>query len=270
MTIRKSMLHVILVVGAFFMLFPFVWMIITSLKSPDEVLAIPPVILPAKPEFSNFVDIFTDKPFGTYFFNSAIVTLAVTLLQVFTSALAGYAFARFEFRMKNAIFMIFIGTMMIPMEVTLIPNYFILKNLGWLDRYLALIVPWGASVFGIFLMRQFFMTLPRELLEQAQMEGCSHWQILWYIVFPVSKPVFVSVAIFAILGSWNAFLWPLIMTSSQSMYTLPVGLSVFATEFASRFNLMMAAAVVATLPVLVIYFFAQNYFEEGISANAER
>lgn len=270
MTIKRAILYILLAIGALFMLFPFVWMIITSLKMPEEVLAMPPVIFPSKLDFKNFIDIFTDKPFGIYFFNSVLVTALVTIMQVFTSALAGYAFTRFEFKGKNAIFMIFLGTMMIPMEVTLVPNYFILKNLEWLDTYFALIIPWGASVFGIFLMRQFMMSLPRELFEQAQMDGCTHWQILWKIVFPMSKPVFVSVAIFSMLGSWNAFLWPLIMTNSQNMYTLPVGLSVFASEFATRFNLMMAAAVVATLPVLVIYFFAQNYFEEGIAAASER
>lgn len=170
----------------------------------------------------------------------------------------------------GALFMLFLGTMMIPMEVTLIPNYFILKKLGWLDTYLALIVPWGASVFGIFLIRQHMMSLPRELLEQAEIDGCSQWQILWIIVFPMSKPVFVSVGIFSMLGSWNAFLWPLIMTSSQNMYTLPVGLSVFASEFATRFNLMMAAAVLATLPVVAVYFAAQRYFNEGFAMTVER
>ena len=190
-----------------------------------------------------------------------------TLLQVITSALAGYAFARFEFKGKNAIFLIFLGTMMIPMEITLVPNYLILKNLRWLDTYLALTVPWAVSVFGIFLMRQFFKSLPKELFESASIDGCTHWQILWKIVFPISKPVFVSVGIFSLIGSWNAFLWPLIMTNSENMRTIPVGLAYFTFEFTSRYNLMMAAAVFATLPVIIIYFFAQKQFVEGIATS---
>ena len=155
--------------------------------------------------------------------------------------------------------------MMIPVEVTLIPNYIILKNLGWLDTYFALIIPWAVNVFGIFLMRQFFLSLPKELFEQAQIDGCSHWQILWKILFPVAKPVFISVGLFSLIGSWNSFLWPLIMTNSENMRTLPVGLAYFTFEFATRYHLMMAAALFATLPVIIVYFFAQKYFVEGIA-----
>jgi len=265
MKIKRVLLYAALSGGAFIMLIPFLWMVLTAFKLPAEVLQIPPKLLPSKLSFANFRDAFAAAPFGVYFFNSLFVTTANTILQVVTSALAGYAFARFDFKWKKVVFMIFLGTMMIPVEVTLIPNYILLKNLGWLDTYFALIIPWAVNVFCIFLMRQFFLSLPKELFEQAQIDGCTHWQILWKIVFPVSKPVFISAGIFSLIGSWNAFLWPLIMTNSESMRTLPVGLSYFTLEFATRYHLMMAAALFATLPVLIVYFLAQKYFVEGIA-----
>ena len=265
MKTKRALLYTALIAGAFIMVVPFIWMVLTAFKLPDEVLTMPPKFLPSTLNFKNFTDAFDAAPFGRYFFNSFFVTVVSTALQVLTSALAGYAFARFEFYGKKTLFLVFLGTMMIPVEVTLIPNYIILKNIGWLDTYLALIIPWVANVFGIFLMRQFFMSLPKELFEQAQIDGCTHWQILWKIVFPVSRPVFISAGIFSMIGSWNAFLWPLIMTNSESMRTLPVGLAYFTFEFASRYHLMMAAALFATLPVLIVYFFAQKYFVEGIA-----
>ena len=265
MKIRRIFLYVLLSLGAFVMAVPFLWMFLTSFKPASEVLQMPPRLFPSVFNFRNYYDAFTAAPFAVYFINSILVTTISTALQILTSALAGYAFARFEFKGKKALFMLFLGTMMIPVEVTLIPNYMILANLGWLDTYMALVLPWAVTVFGIFLMRQFFLSLPKELFEQAQIDGCSHWQILWKVVFPVSKPVFISVGIFSMIGSWNSFLWPLIMTNSENMRTLPVGLAYFTFEFASRYNLMMAAALFATLPVILAYIFAQKYFTEGIA-----
>ncbi|MFH1825496.1 MAG: carbohydrate ABC transporter permease [Candidatus Firestonebacteria bacterium] len=264
---KKILVYFILTMGALIMIGPFLWMILTSLKSQSEVLMMPPRLIPSRLNFENYLESFTAAPFARYFFNSIFVTVANTVLTVFTSALAGYAFAILSFKGRNILFLIFLGTMMIPMEIILIPNYFILKNLGWLDTYFALIIPWSASVFGIFLMRQFFRTLPKELFESASIDGCSHWQILWKIVFPISKPVFISVGLFSMIGSWNAFLWPLIMTSSEGMRTIPVGLSTFTSEFGTRFHLMMAAATFTTVPVIVVYLFAQRYFMEGISTS---
>ena len=267
MKIKRSLLYISLAAGAFLMMVPFLWMVLTSLKAPDEVLAIPPKLLPSVFNLKNYAYAFEAAPFGRYFFNSFLVTIASTLLQVVTSALAAYAFARFKFKGKKFLFLLFLGTMMIPVEVTLVPNYLILSKLGWIDTYTALVIPWAVSVFGIFLMRQFFVSLPAELFDQAQIDGCTHWQILWKIVLPISKPVFITVGLFSMLGSWNSFLWPLIMTNSESMRTVPVGLSYFTLEYATRYHLMMAAALFATLPVLVVYFFAQKYFIEGISTS---
>ncbi len=265
MKIKRNLLYLFLLAGAFLMAVPFIWMLLTSLKAPDEVLTIPPKLLPSVLNFKNYSYAFAAAPFGLYFLNSFLVTAVSTFLQVVTSALAAYAFARFEFRGKKILFLLFLGTMMIPIEVTLVPNYIILKNLGWLDTYMALIIPWAVSVFGIFLMRQFFISLPKELFDQAQIDGCTHWQILWKIVFPISRPVFITVSVFSMVGSWNSFLWPLIMTSSESMRTVPVGLAYFSFEYATRYHLMMAAALFATLPVIIVYFFAQKYFIEGIA-----
>jgi multiple sugar transport system permease protein len=262
---KKFLIYFILTVGAILMMGPFLWMVISSFKSQSEVLMIPPKWIPSTLNFKNYSEAWTSAPFARYFLNSIFVTIANTILSVITSALAGYAFAIFRFKGKDLLFLLFLGTMMIPMEVTLIPNYFILKNLGWLDTFFALIVPWSASVFGIFLMRQFFKSLPKELFESASIDGCTHWQILWKIVFPISKPVFISVGLFSMIGSWNAFLWPLIMTSSEAMRTIPVGLSTFTSEFGTRFHLMMAAATFTTVPIIIVYLFAQKYFVEGIA-----
>jgi len=264
---KKVLTYIVLIFGAVFMLLPFYWMVTTSFKLPSEVLAIPPKWFPSTFNLKNYADALRTAPFALYFFNSIMVAVINTALQVLTSAMAGYAFARFNFRFKDQLFLLFLGTMMIPMEVILIPNYLLLKYLGIYNTYFALTLPWAASVFGIFLMRQFVMSLPNELFESAEIDGCNHWQILWKIVFPISKPVFISVGLFSLIGSWNSFLWPLIMTDSESMRTIPVGLAYFTTEYASRYHLMMAAAVLSTIPIVITYFFAQKQFVEGIATS---
>ena len=266
-TMKRFLTYAILIIGAIIMLLPFYWMVSTSFKAPQEVLSVPPKWFPSALNFSNYLNAMKSAPFGMFFFNSVLVALINTALQIITAALAGYAFARLDFRFKNALFLFFLGTMMIPMEVILVPNYMLLKYLGMHNTYFALIIPWAASVFGIFLVRQFVLSLPKELFESAEIDGCTHWQILWKIVFPSAKPVFISVGIFSLIGSWNSFLWPLIMTDSESMRTIPVGLAYFTAEFSTRYHLMMAAAVLSILPIILIYFFAQKQFVEGIATS---
>lgn len=263
--LNKIIVYTVLTVAAIVMLIPFLWMVITSLKTLPDTWMVPPTFIPKKFNFQNYLEAFNSAKFPRYFLNSIIVTVVNTFFQIITSTLAGYAFAKLNFKGKNVLFLLFLGTMMIPMEVTLIPNFFIMKGLHWHDTYFALTVPWAASVFSIFLMRQFFKSLPNELFESASIDGCTHWQILWKIIFPLSKPVFITVALFSIIGSWNAFLWPLIMTNSDAMRTIPVALKSFTSEYAMRYNLLMAAATFTTIPIIILYLFAQKYFVEGIA-----
>ena len=215
--------------------------------------------------WENYKIAWNSVPFATYFFNSFFVAIVCTILELATSALGAYAFAKMDFFGKKLLFMIFLGTMMVPGEMLLIPNYITIIKLGWIDSYKALIIPWIVSVFGIFLMRQFFMTIPDELHDAAKIDGCGRFRFLWQIVIPLSKPVLVTAALFKFIGSWNAFLWVLIVTNSPEMRTLPVGLSYFSSEAGTDFHLMMAASTFALLPILILFFFTQKQFIQGIT-----
>lgn len=204
-------------------------------------------------------------PFGRYYLNSAIVSVTVTLLQILISSLAAFAFARLRFRGRDAIFVLYLATLMIPFPVTLIPNFLIVKNLGWYNTYQALIVPALFSVFSTFLLRQYYRTLPMDLDEAARMDGASSFRIWLQIVLPLSGPVLAALAIFVFQGVWNDFLWPLVVTSSETMRTIPVGLAAFVGQYSTAWGLLMAGAVIALLPVLVIYILAQKWFVQGIT-----
>lgn len=203
--------------------------------------------------------------FARYFFVSIFTSLAATVGTLITGALAAFAFSRFEFFGKGAFFYIVLATMMVPGQILLIPNFLILSQLGWLDTYAALIVPWLASVFTIFLMRQFFLQIPDDLWEAARIDGASHFRYLWQIVVPLSKPVFITAGIFNFLGNWNALLWPLIVTSQPRMRTLMVGLQTFTEEAGVSFHLLMAASTMAILPAVLLFLFLQRFFIEGIA-----
>lgn len=265
MVYKKITIHTILIFSSIIMIMPFIWMVSTSLKEASEVLVIPPVLTPNKLNFKNFKDIFQRVPFTRYFLNSIFVSLITVLGQLITSYFAAYAFAKMKFRFKNLIFFLFLGTMMVPLEVTLIPNYIFIAKLGLLDTYFSLIVPWLASVFGIFLLREYFKTIPDELFEAASIDGCGHVNFLIRIMLPISKPVVISVGLINFLSSWNSFLWPLIMTNSTEMRTLPVGLAYFTFEYSSRYHLMMSASLLATIPVLIFYFIARKHLMQSMS-----
>lgn len=243
---------------------PFLWMVTTSLKSSTELLGNPGWI-PQDWAWKNYVDAWQAAPFGRYFANSVLVAVLTVGLQFVTSALAAYAFARIPFPGRDRLFALFLGSMMIPEPVTLVPNYVLLSKLGWINSFYALIIPWGASAFSIFLLRQFFKSLPKELEDAARIDGCSRLDILWRIVLPLSKPALLSMSMFAFVGSWNAFLWPLIATNSESMRTVQVGVSVFAQDAGTHYSLLMAAATFTMLPMILLFFFVQRYFVEGIA-----
>jgi len=262
-------LHVILILGAVIMVLPFLFMVSTSLKTRSAVLSeFPPRLIPSTFMVSNYSTALTSLPFDRFYLNSLIVASAVTILQLFTSSLTAFAFARLRFKGRNTLFFLFLIGLMIPFPVLLVPNFIIVRQLGWFDTYLALIVPPSFSAFSIFLLRQYYRGFPMEYDEAARMDGASSLRIWWNIILPNSKPALAALAIFIFLGTWNDFLWPLVVTNSEEMRTLPVGLSMFQGQYLVRWELLMAATVVALVPVLIIYFFAQNWIIRGLSVTS--
>ncbi|HEY8541222.1 MAG TPA: carbohydrate ABC transporter permease, partial [Pseudothermotoga sp.] len=215
--------------------------------------------------FQNYVMAWKSAPFGIYYINTAFVSIVTTILEIIFAAMAAYAFAIMRFPGKNLIFALFLGTMMIPGEVLLVPNFITISKLGWIDTYYALIIPWIVSVFAIFLMRQHFLTLPSELKDAALIDGCSHFRYLWTIVAPLSKPTIITSALLKFVGSWNAFLWVLIVTNKDKFRTLPVGLQTFSTDVGTVYNQLMAAATFSILPIVILFLFTQKYFIRGVA-----
>lgn len=261
----SATLYASLIIGAVIMAFPFYWMVTTAFKSYAESVTVPPVIVPTVWLWENFSEAWNAAPFPRYFLNTIIMATGATVGTLFTGLLAAYAFARMRFYGKNVLFLMFLATMMIPFEVTLIPDFLIIRTLRWYNTFTALIVPWTASVFSIFLLRQFFMSMPKELYEATLLDGGSHWQFLWKVAMPLAVPAMITVAIFSFLGSWNSLLWPLIVTSKPTLRPIQVGLSAFQGEAGSYYNLLMAGATLAILPVVILFLIAQRQFVEGIA-----
>ena len=258
--------YLLLVGGALVMLLPFYYMVSTSLKGPEDLYVNKLVWIPSRLVWDNYSRAWESEPnFGRYFVNSAFIATVTTALQLMTSAMAAYAFSNFSFRGKETMFMILLGTMMIPGQVTLVPNYAIIARLGWIDTYKALIVPFTASVFGIFMMRQFFQTIPLEMWDAAQIDGCGRFRYLWMVMVPLARPIFVTSGLFTFIGGWNSFLWPLIVTNTPTLRTIQVGLSQFNQEFGTQPDLLMAASTIAIVPLVVLFFVAQKQFIQGIA-----
>lgn len=263
--ISYLVLHGLLLAGSVVMLLPFVWMLSTSLKEPGEIFTYPPVWIPSRLAWGNYITTVSVMPFGRFYFNSLVVATSVTILQLFTSSLAAFAFARLRFRGRETLFLLYLATLMIPFQVTMIPNFILVRYLGWFDSYKALILPPAFSAFSTFLLRQYFRGIPVELDEAARMDGASSFRIWWQIITPLSGPALAALAIFTFLGAWNDFLWPLVITNSLEMRTLPVGLSAFQGQYNVQWHLLMAGAVIALIPVLVVYTLAQKWFVQGIT-----
>lgn len=261
-------------------MFPFYWMMATSLKTLSESVAIPPLWIPTSFEVGNYPRAWSSAPFGRYFFNTVFVATTTTLLSLTFSSLAAFAFARMSFPGRNAIFLALLATMMVPFEVQLIPDFVIIRRLplmggndiwgqggfGLYNTYWAQILPWAASPFAVFLLRQFFLALPREYYEAAQIDGASRFTFFWWVAIPLARPALVTAGLFGFLGSWNALLWPLIITSSPDVRPIQVGLATFSTEQGTQYHLLMAAATFAILPVVLLYVVAQRQFTEGVAA----
>lgn len=269
----KSLLHsagsglkyLVLVGGAFLMVFPFFWMIIASLMTAGEIQMRPPVWLPASPQFSNYSDLAQSIPIGRLYFNSLFTSGIIVLGVLLSSSLAGFAFAKYRFPGRELLFYLILATMMIPFFVTLIPVFFIVRQLGWIDTYQGLIVPGLTSAYGIFLMRQFMVTVPDELIDAARIDGASEPMIYWRIVIPLVKPALATLGTFTFIGAWNNFLWPLLVLNSRELFTLPLGINSLRSLYADNTNLLMAGTAVAVLPMLLLFVFLQRYFIKGIA-----
>jgi len=257
--------HFLLAIAAAATLMPFFWMISTSFKNGGGLFTYPPTWIPRDPTLQWYAQLVREVNFLVHFRNSVFVSVAITVLSLFVNSMAGYAFAKHRFRHRDKIFSFLLATMMVPGQLTMIPVFLLLKKMGFLNSFLGLIVPVCANVFGIFLIRQFMMSIPNDLIESARIDGCSEFRIYWSVVLPLCKPVLATLSIFTFIGSWNDFLWPLIVMVREDGYTLPVALANLNGQHPTDFGLLMAAATVVVLPVLVVFLAAQKYVIRGIA-----
>ncbi len=265
--IERLILHLLMIALAILMLIPFVWMVSTSVKPADQILSLTPEWLPDEIVLENFSFVWNAVPFLQFYTNSLLVATVTTLSTAFLAALAGYALAKFEFPGRDLIFISFLATMMVPSQVTFIPLYIIMAKLHWIDTYLGLITPGLISGFGVFLMRQYIRGLPTEFIEAARIDGASELRIFLRIILPLSTPALATVAIFTFMGEWDAFLWPLIVTNSVKMKTIPLGIASFYQQeagYPARYNWIMAANLIGLVPVLIVFLSLQRYFVRGI------
>lgn len=263
-------IHAILIAGALLMVGPFLWMLLTSVKSLGESTQVPPVIFPSQPRWSNYSEVVQTLPFLKFYQNTILMTAGRTIGQLVMCSLAAYAFARIEFPGRNVLFMLILSVLMIPGHVFLIPQYLIMRDLGWLNSLQALIVPGLFSAFGTFMLRQSFMSLPRELEEAAKLDGANHFQIYSRIMLPLTKSGLIALAIFTILWSWNDLIWPLVVNDLPDKMTLSAGLASLQGQHMTNYPVVMAGAVLATWPMLVMFVFLQRYFIEGIAITGSK
>src|SRR3990170_478266 len=261
----RALLYAALFVGGLAMIFPFLWMLSTSFQSAGALLVPPPQLIPSPIELGNYAEIASAFPLWRFLLNSLGVAAVATTLQIATSAMAGYAFARLRFRGRDALFLLYIATLMVPLQVTILPLFVEMKYLGLVDSYGALVLPSIASAFGTFLLRQAFLGLPRELEEAAFMDGAGHLTVFRRIVLPLALPAIATLAVFSFVASWNSFLWPLIIVNSPDLMTLPVGLSNLQGRYATAWNLLMAGSTVAVVPILIVYVIGQKYVIRGVT-----
>jgi multiple sugar transport system permease protein len=251
------------------MLAPFVWMVHTSLMPSYEAYIFPPKLVPSHWAWENYPVSMSYFPFGRFYVNSAIVSFTITIVQLLTCSLGAYAFARLRFPGRGAIFMVYLATMMVPFQVTLVPLFIIIRELGWIDTYLALTVPFFFSAFGTFLLRQYFLTIPHDLDDAARIDGAGFFGVYWRVIMPLSGPALATLGIFVFLYFWNLLLWPLVVINSTELRTIPFGLAMFVGQAAGNqivnWNQLMAASTVAVVPVLIIFVAGQKYFVRGIT-----
>lgn len=263
--IGRSLLYVVLIAGGISMLIPFLWMVSTSFMTEIEVYSYPPKLLPDVIRWENYAEALTLLPFGRFFLNTILISSTAVVGQLLTCSMAAYAFARMRFKGRNLLFGVYLSTMMVPAIVTLIPAYLIVSAFGWIDTYWALLTPVLTSAWGIFLLRQNFQTIPVEYEEAARIDGATDWQIFWKVILPVSKPALATLGVFTLMGTWKDFLWPLIVTNTNALRPVEVGVAMFSTLYSSNWPYQMAAAVVVMLPIVMAFLLTQRYFVDGIT-----
>lgn len=265
----QATLHLILTVGGVIILMPLLWMFTTSLKSPGQV-HLPPHLFPGSFEWSNYTDAFAADEFGRFYLNSGVMTGGIVAGQVLFSSAAGYAFARLRFPGRAILFGLVLATMMMPVYVTLIPSYLIVRAFGWLDSYTGLIVPRLVSPFGIFLMRQYYLSLSSDYEEAALVDGASRFRVWWSVALPMSAPALATIGIFAFLFSWNDLLWPLIITTDPDLRTIQLGLAMFSGRYGTQWTLLAAGSLIATLPAIIAFLVGQRWLVRGIAIGSAK
>ena len=262
--VQKIALHALLAAAAALTAFPLVWMVSASFMPTGEAASFPPRMLPSTATLQHYEELFTRLNLGRAFLNSTIVATLATVISLFFNSMAGYAFAKLRFQGRERIFRFFLGLLVLPAQVGMLPLFLMLKEMGLVNTYLGVIIPTMASVFGIFLIRQFMLAIPNELLEAARVDGATEWSIYRRIVIPLSMPVLVTLAIFTFMATWNDFMWPLIILTDNDRYTLPVSIANLVGEHVQDIELMMASSVITVLPVLLLFLFLQRYYLAGI------
>jgi multiple sugar transport system permease protein len=265
-TFRRVALYIGLTAAAMIVLFPFFWMVVTSFKQPGQ--AFTPEVFPSNPTIDNFKRVLTDFGFARYFVNSVIVSTSAAVFATLFASLAGYVFAKKQFFMRDKLFGFLLASLMIPGLMYVVPQFAIINKLGWMNTYRAMIVPHLANVFGLFLMRQYMMTIPTELLEAAKIDGAGEWQVFRTIMIPLSVPIIATLFLLTFQFHWNNFLWQLIVTNVERLYTVPVGLAMFRSQHEQSYTLIMAGSCISVVPIAGIFFFAQRYFIEGMTMGA--
>ena len=263
--IKTTILYIVYIAIDIIMVIPFLWMISTSLKTQYDAVKLPPVWLPNPPRFDNYVSLFTDQPMFMFLLNTLKIVFFVVIGQLFFSSLAAYSFARIDFTGCKIVFFLYLGTLMIPSQVTLIPTYLIFAKLGLTNTHIPLILPGFFSAFGVFLLRQFFITLPKELEEAAEIDGCSFFRTYWNIMLPLIRPALITLTVFTLMNTWNDYLGPLIYLTTPSKFTMTLGIAYFKGTYTTMWNFMMAGAVISVIPILIVYLFGQKYFVRGIA-----
>jgi multiple sugar transport system permease protein len=269
-TLGRLLSYAFLIATSLVMVFPFVWMVTTALKGQQEVYQYPPTLWPQALHWENFTHVLDTVPFGRFFVNSLVVTAIITVSQIATSVLAGYVFARLEFPGRNLIFYLYLATLIIPNQVTMLPLFLLVSRLGWIDTYQGLTVPFLANAFAVFFLRQFFASLPREPEDAARIDGAGRLRTLVQIILPLSRPAVATIALFTFLTHWDEYLWPLVVTNTTLMRTLPIGLRFFIEEAGAQLHYMMAAALMAVAPVILLFLIAQRQFIEGIALTGSK
>ena len=263
--LRRALSHALLVAVAVLFVAPIAYAVATSLKPPDEVFTVPPTLVGTEVRWDNYVEAFRFAPFGTYFLNSFLVAITGTAVVVAVSSLAAYAFARLRFRGRDLLFLLFLGTLMVPQEVLIVPMYWLMQTLGWVDSRQALILPWAFTAFGTFLLRQFFLTIPAQLVDSARVDGAGPFSVFFRIMLPLSRPALAVLAMFTFIGYWGSFLWPLIVINTvDANGTVPLGLSQFIGQQGTRWHLMMAASVLAMVPSVLLVVLLQKNLTRGL------